>query len=99
MHLKLQMAQNNSHGMCVRACVWISRVRAVCLQNRWVVASGECKVCRQVTTEGHVLKVLQKLGNTDLRVQVSCAKRDAPICPVLIVLALVLRSLRVHARR
>ena len=46
-----------------------------------------------------MLKVLQKLGNTDLRVQVSCAKRDAPICPVLIVLALVLRSLRVHARR
>ena len=87
MHLKLQMAQNNSHGMCVRACVWISRVRAVCLQKRWVVASGECKVCRQVTTEGHVLKVLQKLANTDLRMQVLCVKRDTPMFLVLILLA------------
>ena len=97
MHLKLQMANKFPWHVCASGC---PRVRAcVCLQKRWVVASREYKVSIQVTTEGHVLKVLQKLANTDLRMQVSCVKRDARMCPVLIVLALVLRSLRVHARR
>ena len=41
----------------------------------------------QVTTEGHVLKVLQNLANTDLRMQVLCVKRDTPMFLVLILLA------------
>ena len=59
----------------------------MCLQKRWVVASREYKVSIQVTTEGHVLKVLQKLANTDLRMQVLCVKRDTPMFLVLILLA------------
>ena len=85
MHLKLQMANKFPWHVCASGC---PRVRAcVCLKKRWVVANRECKVSVQVTTEGHVLKVLQKLANTDLRMQVLCVKRDTPMFLVLILLA------------
>jgi hypothetical protein len=88
MHLKPQMATKIPLACVCALLSGCPRVRAcVCLQKRWVVANRECKVSVQVTTEGHVLKVLQKLANTDLRMQVSCVKRDARMCPVLIVLA------------